>query len=306
MISQLYKVHDIFISLTLPETIDIYKLKAQIPSIANISDITNIEHDKVQTIYVYFIESENVNVEKNGNSINIFATWNNTIKADLPHLIYGILRQHWIEQGNYPIHSICFENSLLIGHSGNGKTTLALSAMKKKIDIFSFDKTLVNFHDMQLLAKSGTDVISIRKELYEQECLINPELLNFDSLYNGDRVVLQVPISKSPQLINKVYLFYLNDIDLVKKSLTSLSSLHELYPFFLDCNKNDVIMNNGQYIFTGNVSVQSKQKLTESLKNWLCNIEVEILIGNKDDIIDYVKFNNRKFNSISCNNKFDI
>lgn len=294
MPAQLYKVHNYVICLNLPEVIELSKLQAHIPSIIRMEYVNHHHNDDYNNIiHINFIESEMFEIQESKGSIHIYAIWNDIIKNDMPHLVYGILRKIWIENGYYPIHSICFENSLLIGHSGNGKTTLALSAIKKNCKVFSFDKTLVNFNDLQLVAQSGTQVLSIRKQLYEKECIDNAQVLNFEILSYGERIVLQAPISENSEDITKIYLFYLNDIPLVKQKLTSLSSLHELYSFFLDSTKNDVIINNGQYVFDGNISMGSKQNLTESLKKWLSsNHKVEVLIGNKDDIVDYVRYNN--------------
>lgn len=122
-------------------------------------------------------------------------------KNDLPHFIYALLRQYWIETGLAPVHSLCVagrnnkynskdnnryqsehyyhkaQNSLIIGHSGTGKSTLATELLNLNWPVHSLDRTLVHIysnsnHDypdnlqnnrFHLTQLAGTQVLSLRK-----------------------------------------------------------------------------------------------------------------------------------------------
>lgn len=103
-------------------------------------------------------------------------------KNDLPHFIYALLRQYWIEAGLSPVHSLCVGRvhrlSLVIGHSGTGKSTLASELLKLDYPVHSLDRTLVHINNIDndinknfnfnkkhvhLTQFAGTQVLSLRK-----------------------------------------------------------------------------------------------------------------------------------------------
>lgn len=107
-------------------------------------------------------------------------------KNDLPHFIYALLRQYWIEAGLSPVHSLCVGGghrlnnlkSLVIGHSGTGKSTVATELLKLDYPVHSLDRTLVHINNIDndinknfnfnkkhvhLTQFAGTQVLSLRK-----------------------------------------------------------------------------------------------------------------------------------------------
>lgn len=288
METKIYHIHQFILKVNLPEEIEIYKLQSQIPNIElvkdNFNSLCNIEFD--------FIENNIHKIVQHNNKIRLYGVWNDNIKTDIPHLLYSILRHYWIENAYYPIHSIMLENSLLIGHSGSGKTSLSLEALKQGIEVYSYDKTLVHFSNQDLKFLAGTNVISVRKEVYEKESAIY-SLTEPLSIHEG-RIVLSANQPGDQPLIKHPYLFFLADTPLSVNKMTIASSLHELYPFFLDTIKTDVIIGNGAAIFNGNNNSMSKEILLNHLNKWLLrNNSLETLIGRKEDIISYVKENNK-------------
>lgn len=214
----------------------------------------------------------------------------NNIKNDIPHLLYGILRQYWIENEKYPIHSICIDNNLLLGHSGSGKTGLGILALMNKMNVSSFNKTLVYFQNDNLKVLIGTEIISIMDKMYMEELSILKEDENITIIKNEVGSVLVVPPILNSIIINKVCFFFLSEKELEIKKLNKESGLHELYPYFMDTMKSDVILGNGQCIYSGDNSEYSKQNVIKNIKKWLIkNKDVEILIGNPESIIKYLK-----------------
>jgi hypothetical protein len=182
-----YKVLDLYISLELPEKINVLALKAQVPSIEEINfiplEVNLILKFKESTTWSFTQSKNKIEYE-----IIINGIWNDDSKADIPHVLYGVLRNLWIEKEIYPIHSICINESLLIGHSGTGKTTLALEALNKKLAVFSFDKTLVQINLLEncLEMIGGTTIISIREDLIESTMMHD----GCKYVKNGERLVI--------------------------------------------------------------------------------------------------------------------
>jgi hypothetical protein len=78
--------------------------------------------------------------------------------------------------------------------------------------------------------------------------------------------------------------------ELIVKEYSKSSALHELYSYFLDSVKTDVIIGNGQLLLDGNISYSCKERLMHNLKNLLNNEEIQLktLIGTKEEIIKYI------------------
>lgn len=287
-----YNIHNFILQVSAPEEIDLHKLQSQIPGIEY-----SLSNNKTPDTEFVFIERKNCKIIQSKNKFTLYGAWSEGLKTDIPHLFYAILRQYWIEKGYYPIHSILLENSLVLGHSGSGKTSLSIEAMKHNMQISSYDKTLVHFsaHEMNCIA--GTNIISLRKDIYENNFSQTSDLNHFDRpIHYGDRVLF-FSKNKIVKTIKNIYLFFISETPLAIKPMSIDSSLHELYPYFMDTIKTDIIVGNGQAIFSGNNSSKSKTVLMNHLKNWLqCNESVEILVGKKEDIVQYIKNNNqRKF-----------
>lgn len=289
MIEKFYQVYGHKVCLILPEEMPIYKLQSQVPNIQLIEILLDKLTVKTlpDTITVQFMSHEYYKIIKTDNTYLLFGKWNEQMKGDIPHLLYSVLRQLWVEQEVYAVHSICLNNSLLIGHSGSGKTSLAVEALRKNVSVLSYDKAVLTFNENALQIVAGTQVISMRKELYQKEKQL---FLHSRIEENGERFLMTTLDKVYPEIIKNIYLFFITPIDLVVKKLPLGSSMHELYPFFLDTIKTDTIIGNGQFIFNGNNSQLAKETLIQHLNTWVLanNHNVEILIGRKEDIMSYV------------------
>jgi energy-coupling factor transporter ATP-binding protein EcfA2 len=284
-----YKINEFKIKLSIPEKIELYKLQSQIPGI-ELED----KPDGNLDLHFIFLEGNEYEVVNSDKKIVLYGKWSANVKADIPHFLYCILRNYWVENAQYPVHSIMFKNSLLIGHSGSGKTTLALEALNQNIEVQSYDKTVVKFTNKKLMMVAGTKVITIRKKLFEKNSSIFKDKEVKDI---GDRFLIeQTSVSSmSKRNIKKLYFFSLADSELFVNKFTSLSSIHELYSFFLDSTKIDVIIDGGRLIYDGCNSTDAKAVLVNHLENWLSKGNfVEMLVGTKQDIVRYVKNNNSK------------
>jgi hypothetical protein len=281
-----YKINDFKIKLSTPEKIELHKLQSQIPGI-ELEDDLQIDLD----LHFIFLEGNKYEIVQSDKKMVLYGKWSENVKADIPHLLYCVLRNYWVENEQYPVHSIMFKNSLLIGHSGSGKTTLALEALEQNIEVQSYDKTVVKFTNKKLMMVAGTNVISIRKKLFKQDFSLFKDK-EFKDI--GDRVLIEGKsfINMNKKNIKKLYFFSLVDSDFCVNKLSSLSSMHELYSFFLDSTKIDVIIDGGKFIYNGCNSTNSKVALVGYLENWLSKGNfVEMLIGRKQDIVKYIKNN---------------
>lgn len=268
----LYQVGKTTISLEIPALIALPVLQAQIPSIKVSKKIT-----MVPDITIRFEESNSENFSFKENTFLLSGEWSDSLQTDMPHLMYSVLRQYWLEHACYPVHSICINNSLLIGHSGTGKTTLALNAIEKEMDLFSFDKTVLKFDENALYAVLGTQIISVREKYLPiaQKCLKGASFIK-----NGDRLIFNYQTG-SPRAIKNIFLFSLSEVPLE----IELSNIHQIYSYFVDSVKTDAIV--GNFLFNGNISLQSKGSLIMSLKKM--NIPIKTLIGTPAEILTHIQ-----------------
>lgn len=290
-----YQVHLFTIDIITPEALNIEQLKIHVPGIkyCDLNLIPNLVKQGVNNkLTIEFIKDKiGSNIEIINDTIIVKGVWSNSFKSDFPHLIYSILRQRWINKDFYPVHSICINTSstdiataiahnsscLLIGHSGSGKTTLAINALKKDLQVTSFNKSVVSISDTMKL-HVGTEIISEKNSN-----LTSPK-------FNSTSSIDVKYKTSSIDVINKLYFFAIEGCELKVIPVNATSALHQLYPFFLDVVKEDVILTNN-LIFEGRIESIAKLKLVNSLKSWLQFHTLEVLIGTPDDVLNYVKDN---------------
>lgn len=268
----LYQVANTTISLEIPELIALEILQCHIPGIEVSKKIT-----EVPNITIRFEENNSESLSLKENMFLFAGDWTPEIKTDIPHLMYSVLRQYWIEHGLYPVHSIVVNNSLLIGHSGTGKTTLALKALEKEMDVFSFDKTVVKFDGDRLHAVLGTKVISVREKYLPTA---KKFLKESSFIKNGERCIFNYKTGISRE-IKSIFIFSLSESYLEIEP----ASIHQLYSYFMDSVKTDAFI--GNFLFNGNTSSQSKGNLIVSLKNM--NTPIKTLIGTPAEILTHIQ-----------------
>lgn len=255
---QIFKTFNLTIKLVLPEKINLLDLQVHVPSIELENNIKTISD-----FTIMFEQSNAPSLDCCERTLIIKNRWSTSVKEDIAHLVYTLCRQHWINQGYYPVHSVCMDDRLFIGHSGCGKTSLALCALKNNLIVSSFNKTVVEIQDkMQVMA--CTQAISQRNA---------PSIL-------GEK--------QSYPTINHLYLFVLNEKPLQVLDVSPDSAVHQLYPFFLDTIKQDVILT-GNLVYSGFTHIDRKVNLIKLLRQWLEAHPLKVLIGKKEHIIEAIK-----------------
>jgi hypothetical protein len=254
-------------------------------------------------------------------SLNHLNIWKN----DLPHFIYALLRQYWIETGLAPIHSLCAGNNLIIGHSGTGKSTLATELLTRHYPVFSLDRTLLHVTEQSLIPLAGTQVLSLRNNgSYNNNSIYNnPSHVSshdFEVIaQNAERTILKIKPSSETLIptsgikidigiddmahshnsykdnkIQTIYLLNINDGEFKVNALSALSALHTLYPYFMDKIKEDIILGGGEIVFSGKISSLAQQQLIQRLKKMVESIPVMSLWGNAQDCAEYLIHSSQK------------
>lgn len=227
--------------------------------------------------------------------VDIVAPWEKKIPPDFIHLLYGVARVAWLEKGIFPVHAACVGNNqegyvLLMGTPGSGKTSLTLnSAFKQGDKIFSGDKTLLRFNDKcQLEAIAGTHTITVRPEDVNRWA----EIPKVHESLCGDRLAFQLPSdyysTNSVVPIKQIIMVSLNDGVEVVQQLSPMSALHTLYPFFMDKQREDILVEGGQGFFDGNVSSGIRARLAKNLKLALEEIPVYKAVASLEKITSLI------------------
>ncbi|MCD8496727.1 MAG: hypothetical protein LRZ85_00720 [Alphaproteobacteria bacterium] len=212
-------------------------------------------------------------LESSGNKLALLSSDTNGIPADVYHLLYAAVRKVLLSQRNICIvHSACVgikdQFRLVVGHSGSGKTTLAQRLIDRHgMTLFSGNKTALRFEsDGTITAVAGTRTMTalddnMNRYTYE----LKPE----DYAENCEVKITSIDIIR------------VNDGVEECQSLSPLSALHTLYPYFMDQVNADVIVC-GSHIFDGNVAVAAKQKIVDGLGASLRQTPVRKISGTMD------------------------
>jgi len=204
---------------------------------------------------------------------------------DLLSLIYSACRLLWHEQGIYSLHSACLSSSeqqdgdaiLLIGHSGTGKTSLALELARRGGKIFSGNRTLVAIREGKLVALAGTRTMTRSRQTEEQFESAAPPASE------GSAVCAQAPTdylercayslapdvyeSRTQVTIATIALARLNDGVAQAEELESLSALHRLFPYFTDAFGADTVLAGGALVFVGSTGSSLMKAQRAKLSN---------------------------------------
>ena len=100
-------------------------------------------------------ENTTTKIEQRDNKIILHGPWGDESIADLYHLVYSITRTQLLKKNFYSVHGACVETNgkciLILGHSGSGKTTVALKLAKEYgMEIVSGNKTVTEFSGQNL------------------------------------------------------------------------------------------------------------------------------------------------------------
>lgn len=254
----------------------------------------------LQIVHTYS-NKNSLQLIQNEGKVEIYSNWSSQLPQDLIHLLYGACRLEWLKRGIFTAHAACIGNeedgySLLIGSSGSGKTSLTMhNAVHHGFKIFSGDKTLLSFNDKgELEAIAGTHTITVRGEDIPRWASV-PKTYAFPL---GDRQAFQLSSDSYAQShkvpIKQIFIIGLNDHPLFDSEISPLSALHELYPFFLDRQREDTLVGADQGFFNGAVAQELKESLVKKLHASLQKIPVYRVKGNLEEVTAFIHSKCRK------------
>lgn len=239
----------------------------------------------------------NFQLQQKGDRLDIVSMWEQKLPPDFIHLLYGAARVAWLENNIFPVHAACIGNDdgyvLLMGTPGSGKTSLTLNAAYEHgYRVFSGDKTLLKFDEQnQLVAIAGTRTITVRMEDVDRWSSYSKEN---EHLF-GDRMAFQLPPAyyseEKAVPIKKIIFVGLNDNVEVIQQLTPISALHMLYPFFMDKQREDILVEGNQAFFDGMVSREIRAGLAKNLKVSLEEIPVYKAVASQKKITALINGN---------------
>lgn len=227
--------------------------------------------------------------------VEIATEWHKKFPPDFIHLLYGAARLEWLRQGIYPVHAACIGNDkqgyvLLMGSPGSGKTSLVLHmVMHHGYQVFSGDKTLLRTTENGLEAIAGTHTITIRSQ-DEQRWTAVPKVHEHPMV---DRLAYKLPAecySKSSSVSIKAIIFIgLNDGVELTNQHSKLSALHQVFPFFMDKQREDVLIAEDQAFLDGTVSKKIRTGLIKSLKKALETVPVYNAVSSIETVAGFIR-----------------
>lgn len=208
--------------------------------------------------------------EDQGTHVKLCTARSNTCPLDIYHLLYGLTRRTLLAQNLYSVHAACVGESdnytLMIGHSGAGKTTLAQKCVTQAgYTLFSGNKTVVKISDNgEITAIAGTKTMTALDAQFKRHAYIMQP-----------HEYAQTPAVK----ITSIAIIRINDGVAETQRLTGLAALHTLYPYFMDTVNADVIVN-GRHVFDGTPPHTAKAALVSSLGKAINQIPVHKYAGS--------------------------
>ncbi len=256
-----------------PESQIMLKLGAYVPGLKLLNKASS-----KPDLTVEHIKSDIPALEQTENHIKFYSIFGQDFPEDLYHLLYAVERKLLLEKGFYSVHAACAgegnDYTLLIGHSGAGKTTLAQNMIDKHgMKLFSGNKTVVEFTPKDgIRAIAGTRTMTAlddRQARYAYE-------------------IEQTQYAPSEKVdIKRIVFLRVNEGVEEDEVLKPLSPLHSLYPFFMDAVNADIIVN-GVNIFDGAATRESKEYLTEKLSKSLTHVPVRKISGSIDFMLERI------------------
>jgi hypothetical protein len=251
------------------------------------------------------------------NGIELSDSFQGHTVLDLIHLLYSACRLHWLKRGLYCVHSacvgapasskpsaaeagkpaVCIDGlSLIVGHSGSGKTTLALSLAEQGQKIFSANKTLLSLGVDGIKAIAGTDTITrtssteAKDQAQAQSKLGAHPYLGRTAYLLPEEHYLASEGGKSNLRITSIALTRLNDGAEEWETLSAISALHKLFPFFLDSVNADTVLLQGGAVFSGALPADQealvRKTLAAALMSALAKVHVVSVCGSRQFITE--------------------
>lgn len=246
-------------------------LRAYVPGINELKT----KPDEIDIVFEHR-NSKIFKLELGARVITLFAPWGDELISDIYHLIYAVVRRYFLEKNLFSVHGACVEKNgkciLILGHSGSGKTAVALKlAEEHGMQVVSGNKTVVAFKNSEIQVVAGTTAMSI---LEQDKKVINVS----GGLDYKNRHIFEINHKNmiSPIEIGAITIVRLNDYTQESNKLELPDTLHALYPYFLDVVNADVIV--GDKVFVGTPPSKSQELLIAGLKKF--NSPVYSYIGS--------------------------
>ena len=208
--------------------------------------------------------------------------WNHHIPLDAIHLLAGITRKQYLTSGFFVAHAACVgldDLILLPGHSGSGKTAIALELMKRHgMRLYSGNTTVMQANeDGTLTTIAGTKTITAKTTENKHS-----------GIPYGDRAAFMLADHEyaQPEKIKAIALVRLNDGRQDCTELSPDSALHTLYPLFMDTVHADVLV--AGKVFDGSISNDKKELLAHMLRIAVERTPAVSLVGSLDYIVDSI------------------
>lgn len=267
-----YNFLNLHLAVDCPKVLNELTLRQHIPGIKALSFVPS-----TIDITIRFVQSELSCIKYDNCNLLIYSNCYESIRLDIPHLLYSYLKYVCFEKHIYFIHSAIINNTLFIGASGSGKTLLTQYSISKGCHISGVDRTLVNINsELDILA--ATDILSVRTTVEQ------PSLSLLDSTPDRFLYALNGLLTKSVH-IDKLVLFRINNSKLVTHTITGLSKTHNLYPWFIDNIKTDCFIDEGNILFTPQYTDSDKKYLFQQLTT--LSIPLYYVEGTMDDILNW-------------------
>jgi len=225
-------------------------------------------------IVVRFVESDTASLTVKAGNYTLADTWKGEASLmDLLFLCYGAARRAWLKRGLYPVHAAALSMgdgglTLLVGHSGSGKTALTLSAVARGHKVFSGNKTLVRIDTAGdrtvLTAVAGTRPMTTKAEDVERHLGLG----TFNTGYQGRSAFYlsnEHYAATAPSVVTDIILPRLNDGVSKRKFLGAVSALHKLYPYFMDAVNADIVLSGGKCVLSGEPRPRVRELLAAGL-----------------------------------------
>jgi hypothetical protein len=264
-------------------------LRAYVPGI-QIVGIARKNITNNPDLIISYYPSKYQKISYEDNHIIIRDDWSKEIPVYFFHLIYSISHHALLKKGYYTIHSVCVgkENqwSLLLGHTGVGKTTVMLDLLHNyRFKMFSSNKTIVKFKkNFYLEAIAGTTIITCKDSDRNKLKTIVGQTANFVNRF-ACKLPDKYSAPKNKVKISRIYFVRLNPAVEECVSLNNFESMVALYPFFLDYINSGIVLFNGKDLYDGiPITTEIKKKILSSLKKSLIRLDVYSLNGSPDFI----------------------
>lgn len=234
-------------------------------------------------ITVRFVESSTASLTVKAGNYTLSDAWNGEASLmDLLFLCYGAARRAWLKRGLYPVHGAALNTgdgglTLLVGHSGSGKTAVTLSAVARGHKVFSGNKTLVRIDNngdrTVLTAVAGTRPMTAKAEDVARHLALG----TFNAGYQGRSAFYlrnEHYAATAPYVVTAICLPRLNDGVEKVKVLPAVSALHKLYPYFMDAVNADIVLAGGKCVLSGEPRPRVREHLASGLGAALCGDEL--------------------------------